>query len=76
MDKLLAGLNNITKLVGAIIKVVVIIAIGLFLVDGLFKPLQLNMIDLTFFRALPPKTLTTIILLLLIWIGFKEAGIK
>jgi len=71
MDKIILGLNNVVKIVYSVIKTVIAFAVLLWLADKVFG-LKLNIIKLDFIDQITVKELTTIVVLLLIWLGFKD----
>ncbi len=71
MDKFLDGLSNVIKIVFAVIKTIVAFAILIWLVDKIFG-LKLNLIKIDFINKISAKELTTVVVLLLIWMGFKN----
>lgn len=71
MDKVVQGLAQVTKIVFAIIKVLIAFSILLFLADKIFG-LKLNIIKLDFLNNISNKEVTVIVILLLMWLGFKD----
>lgn len=71
MDKVINGLSNVVRIVFSVIKTIIAFAILLWLIDKLFN-LKLNIVQLQFINKISSKELTTIVVLLLIWLGFKD----
>jgi hypothetical protein len=71
MDKVVQGLGQVTKIVFAVVKVLIAFSILLFLADKIFG-LKLNIIKLDFVNNISNKEVTIIIVLLLMWLGFKD----
>lgn len=71
MDKVIAGLANVTKIVFAVVKTIIAFAILLWLVDKIFG-LKLNVVKLYFINHVSNKELTVVVVLALLWLGFKD----
>lgn len=72
MDKFLKGLSNVTRIVFAVVKAVIAFAILIWLIDKIFG-MKLNVVQLNFINKVSSKELTIIVVLVLIYFGFKEA---
>ncbi len=72
MEKFITGLSNVVRIVFAVVKTIIAFAVLLWLIDKLFG-LKLNIVKLQFISKISSKELTTIVVLLLIWLGFKDA---
>ncbi len=72
MDKFVQGLANVTKIVFAVIKVIIAFAILLWLLDKIFG-MNLDIVKLNFINKVSSKELTIILVLVLIYFGFRES---
>ena len=71
MDKVVQGLATVARIVFALVKVIIAFAVLLWLADKLFG-LKLNIIRLDFVNQISSKEITVVVVLLLLWLGFKD----
>lgn len=71
MDKIVQGLHQVTKIVFALVKVIIAFSVLLWLADKIFG-LKLNIIKLDFINNISNREVTIIVVLLLLWLGFKD----
>jgi len=75
MNRFIEGLENVIEIVFAVVKVIIAFAILLWLADKIFE-LKLNIIKLNFINNISSKELTALVVLLLVWLGFKDTKRK
>ncbi len=71
MEKFLQGLSNVTKIVFSVVKAIIAFAILIWLMDKIFG-MKLNVVQLDFINKVSSKELTIIVVLALIYLGFRE----
>ena len=71
MDKVVQGLSAVARIVFAVVKVLIAFAVLLWLADKIFG-LKLNIIQLDFINQISSKEITVVVVLLLLWLGFKD----